>query len=579
MKNDAMSAYRYWMEDPYFDSATKEELRAIGDNTEEIEDRFGTDLAFGTGGMRGLMGAGTNRLNIYTVRRATQGLANYILAENGQSKGVVITFDSRHHSEEFAEEAALCLNANGIRTYRFESLRPTPELSFAVREFGCIAGVAITASHNPAEYNGYKVYWEDGGQIVPPHDRNIMTFASQVGSWSEVKTMSRADAVAADLYKLIGSELDERYYEELLKLTIRPDILKREAGNLRIVYTPLNGCGRIPVQTLLARLGITHVRTVAEQEEPDGGFPTCRMPNPEEKDAWTLALRDAEEYDADLVIATDPDADRLGVQAKDPKTGDYVMFTGNMTGVLMTEYILRHRAEQGTLPKNGAVYTTIVSSPLGRDIAEAYGCTFHETLTGFKYIGEQMRICEETGKDSFVFGYEESYGCLYGDYVRDKDAQSAVVILAEMAAECRHRGITLVQALDELYRRYGYCREGQLSVKLQGVQGARRRDALMASMREGSRDSFGGQKILAVRDYKTGVRKDLSAGTAGDTGLPVSDVVYYELEKGWCCVRPSGTEPKVKFYFGVRADSADEAERRLAELRAALETAAEETGE
>ena len=574
MMNDAMTRYQYWLDEPYFDEHTKEELRALAGNEEEIEDRFHKDLEFGTGGMRGLMGAGTNRLNIYTVRRATQGLANYIKEQGGMDRGVVISFDSRYHSEEFAEETALCLNANGIRTYRFESLRPTPELSFAVRELGCIAGVAITASHNPAEYNGYKVYWEDGGQITPPHDRNIMAHAAAVTSWTAPKTMPREEAVESELYKTLGEEIDERYYEEVLKLTLCPDVLKEEADQLRIVYTPLNGCGNIPVRTLLERLGIRHVKTVEEQEAPDGSFATCPSPNPEEPEAWTFAIRTAEEYDADLVIATDPDSDRLGVQAKDPKTGKYVLFTGNMTGVLMADYILGKRAENHTLPRDGVLMSTIVSSPMGRPIAAAYGCEFRETLTGFKYTGEQMRLFEEQGKPSFVFGYEESYGCLYGDYVRDKDAQSAVVILAEMAAACRKRGITLVQALEELYQKYGYWKEGLMTVRLSGQDGRRKRQELMDAMRSGSLTEIGGRKILAVRDYKSGIRTDRISHAVSDTGLPVSDVVYYELDGGWCCARPSGTEPKVKFYFGVCGASAEEADSGLAELRRALETLA-----
>ncbi len=574
MMNDVMTRYQYWLDEPYFDEHTKKELRALAGNEEEIEDRFRKDLEFGTGGMRGLMGAGTNRLNIYTVRRATQGLANYIKEQGGADRGVVISFDSRVHSVEFAEETALCLNANGIRTYRFESLRPTPELSFAVRELGCIAGVAITASHNPAEYNGYKVYWEDGGQITPPHDRNIMDHAAAVTSWTTPKTMTREDAIENDLYKTLGEEIDERYYEELLKLTICPDVLDEQADQLRIVYTPLNGCGNIPVRTVLERLGIRHVKVVEEQEAPDGRFPTCPSPNPEEPAAWEYALRTAKEYDADLVIATDPDSDRLGVQAKDPKTGEYVLFTGNMTGVLMAEYILKERAARHTLPKDGILMTTVVSSPMGRLIAGAYGCAFGETLTGFKYIGEQMRIFEEQGTPSFVFGYEESYGCLYGDYVRDKDAQSAVVILAEMAASCRARGITLVEALEELYQKYGYWKEGLMTVKLSGQDGRLKRQKLMEAMRSEALTEIGGRNILAVRDYKSGLRTDRITHQTSDTGLPVSDVIYYELDGGWCCARPSGTEPKVKFYFGVCEETAETAEEGLAALRQALEALA-----
>ena len=567
--SNAEQTFQHWLESPYFDERTKEEMRTFQNDRKEIEDRFGKELSFGTGGLRGLLGAGTNRINMYTVRRATQGLADYIRELHGESRGVVIAYDSRHMSAELSEETALCLNANGIRTYRFESLRPTPELSFAVRELNCIAGVVITASHNPAPYNGYKVYWADGAQITPPHDRNILRHAEAVTSFESVKTMEKEAAVEADLYKTIGEEIDERYYEELLKLTIDREVLKQYADQVRIVYTPLHGTGAIPVTTLLNRLGITHTCIVKEQWEPDGDFTTCETPNPEEPDVYRLALKLAEEQNADLIIATDPDSDRIGVMAKD-ETGRYVLFNGNETGLLLGEYILSRRKERGTIPSDGVLMTTIVSSPMAERMADAYHLQLRKVLTGFKYIGNEMRIFDEEGGHEYIYGFEESYGCLYGRYVHDKDAQSAVVILAELAASCRAEGVTLVQKRNELDQKYGCYREDLITVRLSGADGLARSKAVMETLLSPDRQSIGGKAILAVQDYRSGVRLDRNTGRRTDLKLPYSNVVYFELEDGWCAIRPSGTEPKLKCYLGVNAENAGTADADLSALREGL---------
>lgn len=563
----AMEVYKEWLEDDYFDEATKEELRAVKDE-EEIEDRFYKSLEFGTGGLRGIIGAGTNRMNIYTVRQATQGLANYILSQNGQEKGVAIAYDSRIMSPEFSKEAALTLNANGIRTYRFESLRPTPELSFAVRELHCIAGIVITASHNPREYNGYKVYWEDGAQITPPHDKNILEKVAEVASFSEVKTMSEAEAKEKGLYHEIGQELDDRYIEEIRALSIHPEVIKEQAENIKIVYTPLHGTGNVPVRRVLKELGFTQVIVVPEQEAPDGSFPTVAYPNPEDEKAWELALKLAKKEDADIVLATDPDADRLGVYAKDAKTGEYVSFTGNMSGMLIAEYMLREKKATGTMPERPALVETIVTTDMAKALAADYGVTLIEVLTGFKYIGEQIKLFEETGSHHYVFGLEESYGCLPGTYARDKDACAAVVMLCELAAFYKAQGKTMIDAMEDLYQKYGYYKEGLTAVTLKGMDGVKKIKELMEQMRNTPKETLGGRKVLAVRDYAEEIRKDLVTGNEESTELPKSDVLYYELEEnGWCCARPSGTEPKIKFYYGVKGDSASDSAEKLELLK------------
>lgn len=565
---DYMESYKQWCSDAYFDEDTKKELEAIADDKAEIEDRFYRRLEFGTGGLRGVIGAGTNRMNIYTVRQATQGLANYIISQNGQHKGVAIAYDSRRMSPEFADEAALCLNANGIKTYRFESLRPTPELSFAVRELGCISGIVITASHNPREYNGYKVYWEDGAQITPPHDKNILAQVAKVTEFSQVKTMDKDAAQKEGLYVTVGKELDDKYMEQLKKQSIHPELIKKAAGDIKIVYTPLHGTGNLPVRRVLKELGFEHVYVVKEQELPDGAFPTVAYPNPEDEKAWELALKLAKEVDADIVLATDPDADRLGVYAKDTKTGEYVSFTGNMSGMLIAEYILRERAATGTMPENPALVETIVTTDMAKAIAADYGTALIEVLTGFKYIGEQIKLFEQENTYHYVFGLEESYGCLAGTYARDKDACVAVMMLCEVAAYYKLQGKTLWDAMLAMYEKYGYYKEGLATLTLKGIDGAKQIQEKMSGQRSNPPKELGGLEVLAVRDYKEDTRKDMRTGAVTPTGLPQSNVLYYELENNaWCCVRPSGTEPKIKYYFGVKGASLDDAQAKLEALK------------
>jgi len=568
---DYREVYTQWCTDPYFDENTQAELKALGGDEKEIEDRFYRQLEFGTGGLRGVIGAGTNRMNIYTVRQATQGLANYIISQNGQEKGVGIAYDSRIMSPEFAMEAALCLNANGIKTYRFTSLRPTPELSFAVRELGCIAGIVLTASHNPREYNGYKVYWEDGGQITPPHDKNILAEVAKVTSFEQVKTMSFEKAKEAGLFHEIGEEIDDKYMEELKKQSIHPEIIQKMAKNFTIVYTPLHGTGNLPVRRVLKELGFEKVYVVKEQELPDGNFPTVAYPNPESPKAFEMALELAKEVDADIVLATDPDADRLGVYCKDTKSGEYVSFTGNMSGMLIAEYILKERKATGSMPVNPALVETIVTTDMAKVIAKAYNVKLIEVLTGFKYIGEQIRLFEENNTYNYVFGLEESYGCLAGTYARDKDACVAVMMLCEVASWYKNQNMTLWDAMLAMYEEYGYFKEGLETITLKGRDGAAQIKMMMENARNNPPEKLGDYQVLAVRDYKADTRKDMITGEVTSTGLPNSNVLYYELEdNSWCCIRPSGTEPKIKFYFGVKGTSLEDSEEKLKSLRAAL---------
>ena len=549
---DYMTIYKEWLENPYFDEATKEELRAIEGDENEIKERFYMDLEFGTAGLRGIIGAGINRMNIYTVRRATQGLANYIIKQGGAAKGVAIAFDSRHMSPEFAEEAALTLAANGIKAYRFETLRPTPELSFAVRELGCIAGINITASHNPPEYNGYKVYWEDGAQFTPPHDKGVTEEVMAITDLSTVKTMGAQEAKAKGLYEIIGAAIDDKYIAQVKAQVVNQGAIDRMQDQITIVYTPLHGTGNIPARRVMKELGFTHVYVVPQQELPDGDFPTVSYPNPEAKEAFELGLALAKEKNADLVLATDPDADRLGVYAKDTKTGEYVSFTGNMSGMLIAEYILREKKANGTLPANGALVETIVTTDMAKAIAKAYGVKLIEVLTGFKYIGEQIKFFEQQNSYEYVFGLEESYGCLAGTYARDKDACVAVMMLCEVAAWCKSNGITLWDAMVSLYETYGYYKEGLETMTLKGMDGAEKIQSMMNEMRSNPPKKIGAWDVLALRDYKKDTRTEIASGKVTPTGLPESNVLYYELsDNAWCCVRPSGTEPKIKFYFGV----------------------------
>lgn len=554
--------YQEWLNNPYFDEATKEELKNIQDDDNEIKERFYSDLAFGTAGLRGIIGAGINRMNIYVVRKATQGLADYILEQGTDKKRVTIAFDSRHMSPEFAEEAALCLAANGIKAYIFESLRPTPELSFAVRYYNCIAGINITASHNPPEYNGYKVYWEDGAQFTPPHDKGVTSKVNAITDISKVKTMSREEAIRAGLYEVIGSEVDDAYITEVEKQVHNQDAIDQMASKLKIVYTPLHGTGNLPVRRVLKDLGFQNVYVVPEQELPDGAFPTVSYPNPESKEAFELGLKLAKEKDADLVLATDPDADRLGVYVKDSKTGEYIALTGNMSGSLLCEYVLsQKKAMNGSLPDDGAVVKSIVTTNLVDAVAEGYGVNLIEVLTGFKFIGQQMLNFENTGKGTYLFGLEESYGCLIGTYARDKDAVSATVALCEAAAYYMTQGKTLWDAMTDMYEKYGYYLDKVKALEFAGLDGAEKIQNMLKSLRENPPKEIGGLKVLKSRDYQNDTITDLTTGETVPTGLPSSNVLYYELENNaWLCVRPSGTEPKIKFYYGVKGSSMEDAE-------------------
>lgn len=562
--------YNYWINSPIFDEATKSELLSLNDE-KEIEDRFYKDLEFGTGGLRGIIGAGTNRMNIYTVGKATQGLANYIIKENHAHMGVAIAYDSRRMSREFADLAAAVLNGNGIKAYVFESLRPTPELSFSVRYLKCTAGIVITASHNPAEYNGYKVYWQDGAQVTFPRDNEIITEVNNIKDFGEIKKMGNAEGRKQGLYNVIGKEIDEKYMEELMKQSIHPEIIREMADDIRIVYTPLHGTGNIPVRRVLERLGFKQVYVVEEQAVPDGNFPTVSYPNPEDPKAFEMALELANKVKADIVLATDPDADRLGVYALDTKTGEYKSFTGNMSGMLIGEYILSEKKKLGTLPENGALIKTIVTTNMADVIAKAFNVKLIEVLTGFKYIGEQIKLFEENNTYEYIFGLEESYGCLAGTYARDKDACVAVMLLCEVAAWCKKNNMTLVDNMNRIYEEYGYFKEGLHSITLKGIDGVEKINAIMDKLKGDAPKTIGGFKVLAVRDYNNSVRKDLITGEESKLDLLKSNVVYFELDNdAWCCARPSGTEPKIKFYFGVKGKSQKEADELLEKVKTDL---------
>ena len=562
--------YNYWINSPIFDEATKSELLSLNDE-KEIEDRFYKDLEFGTGGLRGIIGAGTNRMNIYTVGKATQGLANYIIKENHAHMGVAIAYDSRRMSREFADLAAAVLNGNGIKAYVFESLRPTPELSFSVRYLKCTAGIVITASHNPAEKNGYKVYWQDGAQVTFPRDNEIITEVNNIKDFGEIKKMDNAEGRKQGLYNVIGKEIDEKYMEELMKQSIHPEIIREMADDIRIVYTPLHGTGNIPVRRVLERLGFKQVYVVEEQAVPDGNFPTVSYPNPEDPKAFEMALELANKVKADIVLATDPDADRLGVYALDTKTGEYKSFTGNMSGMLIGEYILSEKKKLGTLPENGALIKTIVTTNMADVIAKTFNVKLIEVLTGFKYIGEQIKLFEENNTYEYIFGLEESYGCLAGTYARDKDACVAVMLLCEVAAWCKKNNMTLVDNMNRIYEKYGYFKEGLHSITLKGIDGVEKIKAIMDKLKGNAPKTIGGFKVLAVRDYNNSARKDLITGEVSKLDLLKSNVVYFELDNdAWCCARPSGTEPKIKFYFGVKGKSQKEADELLEKVKTDL---------
>ena len=574
MDENVKKNYEYWCTSPIFDDATKSELKSLEGNEDEIFDRFYRELEFGTGGLRGVIGAGTNRMNFYTVGKATQGLANFINKQGAAAKGVAIAFDSRRMSPEFADTAACVLAANGIKAYIFDSLRPTPELSFALRTLGCTAGIVVTASHNPPEYNGYKVYWEDGAQITAPKDAQIIGEVNAIKDYAEIKKMTTEEAKAAGLYEVIGKEIDDKYMEALKKLVLHPEAIKQMASSLKIVYTPLHGTGNVPVRRVLKELGFEQVTVVPEQELPDGNFPTVSYPNPEDKKAFALALDLAKKIDADLVLATDPDADRLGVYAKDTKTGEYKVFTGNMSGMLICEYEMSQKKALGILPENGALVTTIVSSNMAQAVAKEYGMKFIECLTGFKYIGEQIKFFEQSGSNEYVFGFEESYGCLVGTHARDKDAVVAVMALCEAAAYYKTQGITLWDQMLNIYNKYGYYKEDLFTMTFKGADGAKKMQDMMDAYRKNTPKQVGAYKVLRLRDYKNDVITDLATGETIPTGLPKSNVLYFELENdAWFCVRPSGTEPKIKFYAGIKGNSLDDSAKKLDELMQAIKNA------
>ena len=574
MDENVKKNYEYWCTSPIFDDATKSELKSLEGNEDEIFDRFYRELEFGTGGLRGVIGAGTNRMNFYTVGKATQGLANFINKQGAAAKGVAIAFDSRRMSPEFADTAACVLAANGIKAYIFDSLRPTPELSFALRTLGCTAGIVVTASHNPPEYNGYKVYGEDGAQITAPKDAQIIGEVNAIKDYAEIKKMTTEEAKAAGLYEVIGKEIDDKYMEALKKLVLHPEAIKQMASSLKIVYTPLHGTGNVPVRRVLKELGFEQVTVVPEQELPDGNFPTVSYPNPEDKKAFALALDLAKKIDADLVLATDPDADRLGVYAKDTKTGEYKVFTGNMSGMLICEYEMSQKKALGILPENGALVTTIVSSNMAQAVAKEYGMKFIECLTGFKYIGEQIKFFEQSGSNEYVFGFEESYGCLVGTHARDKDAVVAVMALCEAAAYYKTQGITLWDQMLNIYNKYGYYKEDLFTMTFKGADGAKKMQDMMDAYRKNTPKQVGAYKVLRLRDYKNDVITDLATGETIPTGLPKSNVLYFELENdAWFCVRPSGTEPKIKFYAGIKGNSLDDSAKKLDELMEAIKNA------
>ena len=558
--------YNEWLTNAYFDADTKAELERIASDENEIKERFYTDLEFGTAGLRGIIGAGTNRMNIYTVRKATQGLANYILKSGNAEKGVAIAFDSRRMSPEFAQEAACCLAANGIKAYVFDSLRPTPELSYAVRKLGCIAGINITASHNPPEYNGYKVYWEDGAQITPPHDKGIMDEVKAVTDYTTMKTMPAEYAKAAGLYEVIGAEVDDAYIAELKKQVIHQDAIDAVGKDLKIVYSPLHGTGNIPARRILKELGFENVYVVKEQELPDGEFPTVSYPNPEAAEAFELGLKLAREVDADIVLATDPDADRLGVRVKD-KNGEYHDLTGNMSGCLLADYEIGQRNALRGLPEDGYLIKTIVTTNMADAIADYYNTGLIEVLTGFKYIGQQILGFETSKKGEYLFGFEESYGCLIGTHARDKDAIVATMALCEAAAYYKTKDMTLWDAMIEMYERYGYYKDDIQSITLNGIEGLAKIQEILETLRKNPPAEIAGYKVLKARDYKADTIQDMQTGEVSSTGLPTSNVLYYDLsDDAWLCVRPSGTEPKVKFYYGIKGTSLSDADEKSAAM-------------
>ena len=559
-----LKKYEEWLNNPFFDAETKEELESIKGNDSEIKDRFYKDLEFGTAGLRGVVGIGTNRMNKYTVGKATQGLANYIIKNNGQNRGVAIAYDSRHMSTEFSTLAALILNANGIKTYLFESLRPTPELSFAVRELGCISGIVVTASHNPPKYNGYKVYWEDGAQISNPIDNEITEEVNKVTDFSTIKHISKGEAINKGLHIIIGKEIDDRFIEEIKKNCLHLEAVKEVADDLKIVYTPLHGTGNKLASRVFEEIGLKNIYIVEEQKEPNGDFPTVDYPNPEDPRAFKLALELAKKVDADLVIANDPDADRIGLHVKDKATGEYIVFNGNMIGLTIAEYLITENRAKGNLKPNTALIKTIVSSNMTDQICKLNGVKLFETLTGFKNIAAVMKKMEEENTYTSIMGYVESFGCLIGNHARDKDGITAAMILAEAAAFYKTKGMTLWDKMQEMYKKYGYYQEKQISLVLEGAEGAEKIKQMMDNLRQNPPSKLGEYEIIGIKDVKLSTYKNVKTGEIDTLDLPKSNVLYYEMPNDfWCAVRPSGTEPKIKFYIGVKGTSMEDAKEHL----------------
>ncbi|EJQ57107.1 MULTISPECIES: phospho-sugar mutase [Bacillus] len=558
-----------WLSYAELDAELKEQLENMKQDEKKIEDSFYKNLEFGTGGMRGELGAGTNRLNVYTVRKATKGLAMFIekLGEEAKKRGVVVAYDSRHKSPEFAMEVAATLGAHGITTYVFESLRPTPVLSFAVRHLHTASGIVLTASHNPPEYNGYKVYGEDGGQLPPKEADELISYVNAVENELTVEVADVEQLKADGLLHIIGQEVDDAYAAELNNVIINKEMVKEVGKDLKIVFTPLHGTSNISVRRGLEEVGFTDVTVVKEQELPDPNFSTVKSPNPEEHAAFEYAIRDGEKVGADVLIATDPDADRLGVAVRN-HDGEFQVLTGNQTGALMLDYLLSQKKENGTLPENGVVLKTIVTSEIGRTIAKAYGLDTVDTLTGFKFIGEKIKQYEESGQYEFQFGYEESYGYLIRPFCRDKDAVQSVLFACEVAAYYKSQGKTLYDGLLEVFKKYGFFREDLVSLTLKGKDGAEQIQKMMATFRENPPKEVAGLTVVAVEDYKESIITTLQDGNKEEIHLPKSNVLKYQLEdSSWFCLRPSGTEPKIKFYFGVQDDSLQNSEQKLLTIK------------
>ncbi|MGI6227472.1 MAG: phospho-sugar mutase [Peptococcales bacterium] len=559
--------FNKWFNYPGLDLELKKELEKIVDDPYQIEERFYKELEFGTGGLRGIIGAGTNRMNIYTVRKATQGLANYIKGVNKANSKVVIAYDSRHKSKEFAEQAALVLAKNGITAYVFSKVTPTPILSYAVRELQAVAGIVITASHNPKEYNGYKVYWSDGGQITDNIANAITGEINKIGDELLVEVLDKKEAVEKSLLCWLDEEILNSYVTKTKELVLRQDVIEQVADNFKIVYTPLHGTGYISVTRLLKEVGFKKVVVVPEQAQPDSNFPTVKYPNPEEHAAFELAVKLADEIDADIVMGTDPDADRVGVAVRDVD-GKYVILTGNQLGALMIDYILQMREHNNSIPANGVVVKTIVTSSLGVNIAKKYGVGSIDVLTGFKYIGERIKEFHQENSHTFLFGYEESYGYLIGDYVRDKDAVQACLIVAEMAAYYKLQGKGLLERLNQLFEEFGYYQEDLLSINLEGIEGQQKIKRILNNLRAEGPKNIDGKKVTIISDYLNGFTFNQTSGAKKPTNLPKANVLHYTLDDGsWFCIRPSGTEPKLKIYFSVLGQTRDEAGGKLNSLK------------